>query len=95
MEHVNEPVRDTRAANGPTLFLMVGLPGSGKTFRARELAEERGALRLTSDDWALAIFGQEDRHQEPGGMRWLLEGRLIALRLSGAPSRVEVDHVGG
>src|SRR5689334_12744080 len=60
---------------------MVGLPGSGKTFRARELAAERGALRLTPDEWALTLFGQDDRHQEPGGKRWLLEGRLIALAL--------------
>ncbi|WP_198171365.1 AAA family ATPase [Actinoplanes awajinensis] len=60
---------------------MVGLPASGKTFRARELAAERGALRLTPDEWALTLFGQEDRHQEPGGKRWLLEGRLVALAL--------------
>lgn len=81
MDHVNETVRGTREGGVPTLFLMVGLPGSGKTFRGRELAAARGALRLTPDDWALAIFGQEDRHQEPGGMRWLLEGRLVALAI--------------
>jgi predicted kinase len=63
----------------PTMFLMVGLPGSGKTYRARELAAERGALRLTPDEWALTLFGSDDRHQEPGGKRWLLEGRLVAL----------------
>lgn len=90
MEPVNEAGRDTRAANGPTLFLMVGLPASGKTFRARGLAEERRALRLTPDDWALSIFGQEDRHQEPGGMRWLLEGRLIALAMDALRLRLSV-----
>ena len=82
--------RDPDAADGPTLFLMVGLPASGKTFRARELAEERGALRLTPDEWALTIFGQEDRHQEPGGMRWLLEGRLIALAIDALRLRLSV-----
>ncbi|GAA2711843.1 hypothetical protein Apa02nite_084860 [Actinoplanes palleronii] len=60
---------------------MVGLPASGKTFRARELAAARSALRLTPDEWALTLFGQEDRHEEPGGKRWLLEGRLVALAL--------------
>lgn len=90
MEHVNETATDARAASGPTLFLMVGLPGSGKTFRARELAQERGALRLTPDEWALTIFGQEDRHQEPGGMRWLLEGRLIALAIDALRLRLSV-----
>ncbi|WP_307873162.1 AAA family ATPase [Paractinoplanes ovalisporus] len=87
---MNDVVTDTRAANDPTLFLMVGLPGSGKTYRARELAAERGALRLTPDDWALAIFGQQDRHQEPGGMRWLLEGRLIALAVDALRLRLSV-----
>jgi predicted kinase len=70
----------TRGTQPPTLFLMVGLPGSGKTVRARELAAERGALRLTPDDWALTLLGREDRHQErPDGKRWLLEGLLVAL----------------
>ncbi|UAC00184.1 ATP-binding protein [Dactylosporangium vinaceum] len=90
MERVNETVGDSPVADGPKLFLMVGLPGSGKTFRARELAEQHGALRLTPDEWALSIFGQEDRHQEPGGMRWLLEGRLIALAVDALRLRLSV-----
>lgn len=61
------------------MFVMVGLPGSGKTVRARELGAEHGALVLTPDSWAISIFGSQDRHQEPGGMRWLLEGRLVGL----------------
>src|ERR1041385_3023787 len=81
MGHMNEAAGDARAGQAPRLFLMVGLPGSGKTVRARELAAERGALRLTADDWALSLFGQDDRHQEPGGKRWLLEGRLVALAI--------------
>jgi predicted kinase len=64
----------------PTLFLMVGLPASGKTTRARELATESGALLLTPDAWALALFGQDERHQQrPNGKRWLLEGLLVNL----------------
>jgi len=74
-----------------TLFLMVGLPGSGKTVRARELAAERGALQLTADDWALSLLGQEDRHQtRPDGKRWLLEGRLIALAIDALRLRLNV-----
>ncbi|WP_271189350.1 AAA family ATPase [Dactylosporangium matsuzakiense] len=87
---MSETVGDSRVADGPTLFLMVGLPGSGKTFRARELAEQHGALRLTPDEWALSIFGPQDRHQEPGGMRWLLEGRLIALAVDALRLRLSV-----
>ena len=39
------------------MFLMVGLPGAGKTTRARELALAHRALRLTPDEWHLPLFG--------------------------------------
>jgi predicted kinase len=69
-----------QARPAPTLFLMVGLPGSGKTVQARQLAEDRSALQLTPDAWMISLFGQEDRHQtRPDGKRWLLEGRLVGL----------------
>jgi predicted kinase len=54
---------------------MVGLPGAGKTVRARELAAERGALLMTPDAWMVSLFGQS----QPDGKRDLLEGHLIAL----------------
>jgi hypothetical protein len=38
-----------------TLFLLVGLPGSGKTTLARQLARERGALVLSADEWMSRI----------------------------------------
>ena len=34
-----------------TLHLMVGLPCSGKTTLAKQLEQERSALRLTPDEW--------------------------------------------
>lgn len=37
------------------LILTCGLPGAGKTTLARRLAAERGALRLTKDEWMWAI----------------------------------------
>ncbi|HEV7902593.1 MAG TPA: ATP-binding protein [Pyrinomonadaceae bacterium] len=40
-----------------TLILMCGLPGSGKTTRARELELERHALRLTPDEWIARLYG--------------------------------------
>lgn len=38
-----------------TLILMCRLPGAGKTTLARSLERERDALRLTPDDWILAL----------------------------------------
>jgi predicted kinase len=57
------------------LFLMVGLPGAGKTTRAKELAVAHRALRLTPDEWMICLFDGS----QPDGKRDLLEGRLIAL----------------
>ncbi|MDT5271497.1 MAG: hypothetical protein QOH49_3683 [Acidobacteriota bacterium] len=41
-----------------TLFLMCGLPGSGKTTLAKRIEHERDALRLTPDEWIARLFGQ-------------------------------------
>ncbi len=60
-----------------TLFLIVGLPGAGKTTRAKELAATHRALRLTPDEWMILLFDGS----QPDGKRDLLEGRLIALAL--------------
>ena len=56
------------------LFLIVGLPGAGKTTRAKALAAERRALRITPDEWVIALFGGRD-----DGKRWVLEARLLSL----------------
>lgn len=62
----------------PTLFVMVGLPGSGKTTRALQIESETPALRLTPDEWLLPLFGPRLVPAE----RDVLEGRLIWLGLS-------------
>lgn len=61
----------------PTLYVMVGLPGAGKTVRAQQLEEEQQALRLTPDEWMIPLFGESDA----GGKRDVLEGRLVWLTL--------------
>ena len=66
--------QDPRAA---TLVLIVGLPGAGKTTRARELASTLPALRLTPDHWMIPLFGDP----MAGGRRFALEGRLISVAL--------------
>jgi predicted kinase len=59
------------------LFLMVGLPGAGKTTRAQELAATHPALRLTPDEWMIPLFGESTA----GRKRDLLEGLLISTAL--------------
>src|SRR5438876_9649238 len=81
-----EAVKDMRASQAPTLFLMVGLPGAGKTVRARELAAERGALLMTPDAWMVSLFGQS----QPEGKRDVLEGHLIELAIQALRLRLSV-----
>src|SRR5688572_17915759 len=69
------------AATSPTLYLIVGLPGVGKTTRARQIAQEHQALRLTPDEWMLPLFGAEWRSREWSRKRDVLEGRLISTAI--------------
>jgi predicted kinase len=59
----------------PTLFLTVGLPGTGKTTAARRIEVEHGALRLTKDEWMKALYA----HDNPASASDVIEGRLIQL----------------
>jgi predicted kinase len=43
-----------------TLFLMCGLPGSGKTTLAKQLEHEHKALRLCPDEWIAGILADPD-----------------------------------
>ena len=42
-----------------TLHLMVGLPCSGKTTRARKLEKEHNALLISPDTWCEKLFGND------------------------------------
>ena len=59
----------------PTLHLTCGLPGSGKTTLARQLAVEREALRFTKDELVLALGG--DLYDDE--LRDRVEAMLIEL----------------
>jgi hypothetical protein len=58
-----------------SLFVVVGLPGSGKTTLARRLATQHGAVRLNPDEWmidlGIDLFDRPFRH--------FLEQRMIRL----------------
>lgn len=56
---------------------MVGLPGAGKTTRAKEVAATYPALRLTPDEWMIPLFDGV----QPDGKRDVLEGRLVSVAL--------------
>ncbi|MBU8868510.1 AAA family ATPase [Paenarthrobacter aromaticivorans] len=57
------------------LFLLVGLPASGKSTEARRLEETERALRLSSDECMIPLFGRDD----PDSKRNVVEAQLISI----------------
>jgi len=74
-----------------TLFLIVGLPGAGKTTRARELEKTHCGLRFTPDEWTIPLFGESGSGD--GGKRDQLEGLLVnaGLRALAVGTNVVLD----
>lgn len=69
-----------------TLYLMVGLPCSGKTTRAKEWENEVFALRLTPDEWHVSLFGHDiddpdhdKKHGLSEPMLWQIAARVLSL----------------
>src|SRR5215217_5758255 len=69
-----------------TLHLMVGLPCSGKTTYARQLAREVHALVLTLDVWHVTLFGDDvghadhdARHQNIEKIMWDVAKHVLGL----------------
>lgn len=80
-----------------TIYLIVGLPGAGKTTRAKELEVSESALRLTPDDWLMAVFHRDHstqwRSQERVEQRDRIEGKLVevGMRVAGSGINVVLD----
>jgi predicted kinase len=77
-----------------TIFLIVGLPGAGKTARAKELEVSESALRLTPDDWQMAVFHGDSptqwRSRERADQRDRIEGKLVEVGMRAAGLGINV-----
>jgi predicted kinase len=98
---VKRSVRVWIAVSEARLILTCGLPGAGKTTLARQLAADRGAVRLTKDEWLWALGStpwdgptQEKVEHE----LWQLAQEIVRLGLSvvldfGLWARIERDEM--
>jgi predicted kinase len=75
----------------PTLFLMVGLPGAGKTTLAKNLEVERPALRLTPDEWIPILYGENLSQEKLDSVRDPMEA--MHWQMAAAALRLGVDVV--
>src|SRR5262245_17860145 len=61
-EYLQEPLYDSAGRQVPSrqqhMVIMVGLPKSGKTTRAREKYQRNGFTRICPDDLRMALYGQ-------------------------------------
>jgi predicted kinase len=77
-----------------TIYLIVGLPGAGKTTRAKELEVSESALRLTPDDWQMAVFDGDSptqwRSKERADQRDRIEGKLVEVGMRAARLGINV-----
>jgi predicted kinase len=77
-----------------TIYLIVGLPGAGKTTRAKELEVGGPALRLTPDDWQMAVFHSDSparwRSKERADQRDRIEGKLVEVGMRAAQLGIHV-----
>lgn len=89
--------------NETRLILTCGLPGAGKTTLATEIARDRGAVRLTKDEWLWALGSSPwDRSpgEKPEQQLWHLAQDILRLGTSGVLdfglwARVERDEMRG
>ena len=66
-----------------TVYMLCGLPGSGKTTRARQIEQEHQAIRLAEDDWIARLYDEaaihdNDKRDLIKAVQWDLAERLLA-----------------
>jgi predicted kinase len=70
---------------GPRLIIVCGLPGSGKTTRARVLENRLRAVRFSPDEWLDALsldLYDEEKRGKIEALQWKLGHELLARGLT-------------
>jgi predicted kinase len=73
-----------------TLHMVCGLPCAGKTTFAKQFEHERRVLRLSPDEWIMAIYGNDVTREIADSIRTPLEHALLDLALRVAALGIDV-----
>jgi len=79
----------------PTAYLICGFIGAGKTTFARKLEKEKGAIRITKDEWIIKIFGNKitsDKNFEEYDKKVTELAKHIAFKILKAGKDVILDE---
>jgi predicted kinase len=66
-----------------TLFIICGLPGSGKTTLAKHIEGSLSAVRMSADDWMTTLsinLHAEEQRAKIEALQWELAKRLLSLQ---------------
>jgi predicted kinase len=99
--HTARRTAGLRHVSDARLILTCGLPGSGKTALARQLAADRCAVRLTKDEWLEALGSSPwdtPTREKVEHELWRLAQEILRLGLSvvldfGLWARIERDEM--
>src|SRR5260370_22623476 len=71
-----------RSGTGPRLIMVCGLPGTGKTTRAKTLESRLRGIRFSPDEWmnalSLDIYDEESRGKIES-LQWKLPQHILSL----------------
>lgn len=65
-----------------TVYMLCGLPGSGKTTLAKQLEKEKHALRFCPDEWIWSLIPEASRVREQDKLRAPIEKIQLELALT-------------
>lgn len=75
----------TKIENRPTLFIICGMPASGKTTFTKKIIEKYGAIHLSEDEWMkdlISMYDNDEMRDNVAGLHRKFASRLLTKGVS-------------
>lgn len=76
-------------------FMMIGLPGSGKSTEAKRIAEKENAVIVSSDSIRKELYGNEEIQTDPAKVFRLVEARIKEALKNGRNAIMDATNISG